>query len=348
MSHIPKVMMVGSAEESAGGVSTVIKLMKKMPVWEKYQCYWLGTQIQSGRWTKIRYALSAYLKSFFIMNKYDIIHFHTVPNISMLIQFPVFLFAKLYRKKIILHLHVCNQLAMEEYKSYKLAHWCMKKSDMIVLLANKAKRLLDENWKDINTSRCVIYNPCNDVASIPYSQHEKTILYAGRFTENKCGWLLIKAFSLIKNKYPEWKLNILGDGPEKAKYINLIKENELEDFVDMPGFLHGDELIRYYQKAGIYAMTSHYEGLPMVVVDAWSYGVPVISTRVGGLTDMIIEDKNGCFFSFDDAKEMSEKLERLMSNYDLREYMSKYSKNFSEQFSLNNISHSLDNLYKKI
>lgn len=61
---------------------------------------------------------------FFTIWKYNIIHFHAVPDISLIVQLPVFLLAKFARKKIILHLHVGNQI--EEYKESRLFQYCMK------------------------------------------------------------------------------------------------------------------------------------------------------------------------------------------------------------------------------
>ena len=58
-----KVLMVGSAEQSGGGVASVLRLMKTMPFWKKYQCGWLGTQIQRGYGVKLWYALKAYVKA---------------------------------------------------------------------------------------------------------------------------------------------------------------------------------------------------------------------------------------------------------------------------------------------
>ena len=64
--------------------------MQKMPAWRKYRCHWLGTQIQAGKLTKIRYALTAYLWALFRIWGYDIVHFHTVSDrICLLIQMPV-------------------------------------------------------------------------------------------------------------------------------------------------------------------------------------------------------------------------------------------------------------------
>lgn len=344
-----KVLVVGSAEQSGGGVSTVIRLMKQMQMWKKYHCTWLGTQIQAGVTTKLWYAFKAYVKALFIIWRYDIVHFHTVPNVSMKIQLPVFFLAKIAGKKIVMHLHVCNQLAMPEYVDYSLAHWCLKKADFIVLLAYKAKELLDTYWKDINTKRCVVYNPCQDIDAIPYEKHKKTILYAGRFTDNKCGWLLIKAFNLLKDKYPEWTLQLLGDGEEKYIYQQLIEEYGLKDRVEMPGFVYGEDLARYYRMAGIYGMTSHYEGVPMVVIDAWSYGVPVVSTPVGGLPEMLVEDKNGCVYDFDDYEGLAKKLDHLMGNFELRKQMSEYCKEFAvSHFSMDTINEKWEKLYNDI
>lgn len=70
-----------------------------MPVWEKYSCYWLGTQIQRGLLWKLWYAVKAAIVAPLIMWRYDIVHFHMVPGITLLIQLPELLVAKLYGKK---------------------------------------------------------------------------------------------------------------------------------------------------------------------------------------------------------------------------------------------------------
>lgn len=107
---MPKVMMIGTSENSGGGISSVIRLIKKMPVWEKYSCYWLGTQIQQSLFWKLWYAVRAAVVSPLIMWRYDIIHFHMVPGITLLIQLPELLIAKLYGKKVIMEVHIGNQL----------------------------------------------------------------------------------------------------------------------------------------------------------------------------------------------------------------------------------------------
>ena len=69
-----RVLVVGSAEESRGGVAEAIRMMKKMPVWEQYHCFWLGTQIQRNYAWKLWYAVKANVMALFIIWRYDIIH----------------------------------------------------------------------------------------------------------------------------------------------------------------------------------------------------------------------------------------------------------------------------------
>ena len=345
-----RVLIVGSAEKSAGGVASVIRLMKKMPVWEEFHCYWLGTQIQRNYAWKLWYALKAYFAALFIIWRYDIVHFHTVPDsICLVIQLPVFLLALLGRKKIILHLHVGNQLEREQEQKNKLFRWCMMKADVIVLLAHRFENILKELYEEITTPTVVIYNPCDKVSPIPYYQHNKTILYAGAFTHNKAVDVLIDAFSIVHKKHPDWRLQLLGSGSEERLYRKKIKDYHIEKNVEMPGYLTGKAKSIFFQKAGIYTMCSYLEGLPMVVIEAWSYGVPVVSTPVGGLSELLSEGNNCFSFDFGSVDELAKKLDLLMGNYEMREKMSAFSIDFAAQnFSMNVINNHLLKLYKQL
>lgn len=345
-----RVILIGSAEQSGGGVSSVLKLMKKMPVWEKYSCYWLGTQIQAGKWTKLWYAIKAYVIAFFIIRRYDIVHFHTVPNISMKIQLPVFLLAKLWHKKVVLHLHCGNQLTWMKYRKSKIAHWCMKKSHHIILLSKIFEEYLDEYWSDIKTPRSVIYNACEDVIALPYNQHENYILMAGAINWNKACDTLVSAFARIHIKYPDWKVVLLGSGPDEQKIKELIKKEGIENKVIMPGYLFGEDVKKYFRTAGIYCMSSKVEGFPMVVLEAWAYGVPVVTTPVGGLPDVIEDGKNCMVFSdYKNDKMLALKLEQLITNIKLRTELSEYSQAFGRKhFSMRTINNEIDNFYKTL
>lgn len=342
-----KVMMVGSAEKSNGGVASAIKVIKKMSCWKEFSCYWLGTQIQGKYLLKLKYCISAYIISLFKIWKYNIIHFHTVPDrICLIIQLPVFLLALLGKKKIIMHIHMGNQL--EEHTNNALFIWCLKHSNLIILLAKKWEYKFKEWYPNISTPTTTLYNAYEPVEAIPYKNRDKTILLAANLNENKGYGILLKAFQRIHHDFPDWKVIILGDGEiEKAK--KMAHEFGIQDKTIFTGYLTGEEKIKYFQKASIYCMSSYQEGFPMVVLEAWSYGIPVVTTPVGGLPDVIEEEKNACVFNFGDDIMLAQKLQNLICNPLQRETMSIYSiKYVNEHFSIMKTDEQLHNIYINI
>lgn len=364
-----RVMMVGSAEESGGGVSSVIKLMKKMPVWEEYSCYWLGTQIQRNYLWKLWYAVKAAVMAFFILWRYSIVHMHTTPDrLGLLIQLPILLWAKCLGKKVILHLHVGNQLRS---KKNPLFTFCLKRADRIVLLAKKWERLFAEYYPEVDVKTTVVYNPVEDVdlfvierecpqmirkLGVNYfgrymDQKEKRIMMAAWYNDNKAPDVLLKAIkSLTVNGYwlTGWKVDMLGNG-EVERFKQMAEEMGLSDIVSFPGYVTGKEREEYFRKVSIYCMCSYEEGFPMVVLESWMYGINVVTTPVGGLPDVIEEGKNCLTFDFGDDEGLARQLKLLMENEDRRREMSEYSRKFVyDNFSLEKINKNLDNLYKEV
>lgn len=353
-----RVMMVGSAEQSAGGVSSVIKLMKKMPAWEKYSCYWLGTQIQRNYLWKLWYALKAAVIAPLIMWRYDIIHFHNATDrIGLLVQMPEFLIALLYGKKIVYELHVGNQL--NDNTNNGLLKLCLKKSDRIVLLSKKWEGLFHELFPDINVPTSVLYNACDTSKSAEMSDcsREKLIIMAAYFCENKGADVLLRSikrlsFTLTNKEETHpldgWKVVLMGNG-EVEKYRMMAEELGVSEYVSFPGYLTGKEKEDVWQKASIYCMCSYNEGFPMVVLEAWTYGICVVTTPVGGLPDVIEEGKNCLTFDFGDDEGLARQLRVLMDDEKMRSAMGKYSREVVKKlFSLEKINEDLYKLYKEV
>lgn len=347
-----KVMMVGSAEQSGGGVSTVLKLMKQMPFWKKYNCFWLGTQIQRNYLWKLWYALKSNILACFIIWRYDIIHFHTVPDFNcMLIQLPVFLLSRLTRKKIIMHVHVGNQLA--NHVDNRFFIWLLTHSSGIVFLAEKWKTFFMEHYVTRHVNKRfprleVVYNACEMTPCIPFENKEKIIIMAVYFCENKAPDLLLKAWSKLKTEYPDWHIWLLGNG-NVSYYKSMADEMNISDSVSFTGYLTGKERELFFRKASIYCMCSYMEGFPMVVLESWMYGLNVVTTPVGGLPDVIEDGKNCLVFDFGDSDSLADKLRMLIDDVELRKSMADYSRMFVEKrFSPETINISIDSLYKSL
>lgn len=339
--------MVGSAEKSAGGVASVIRLMRKMPVWNRYSCRWYGTQIQRNYLWKAWYAIRAAILAPFVFPAYDIVHIHTVPNhLGLIIQMPELLLAKLLRKKVIIEVHVGNQLF--DNTSNRLFKWTLRKADLILLLAYKWQTVFMELYPDVHVPTRVLYNACDVVSNATFEEKEKSIIMAVYFNDNKAADILLKAWVRLKDKYPEWHLTLMGNG-EVERFRKMAADLGLSGCVSFPGYVTGQEKNSIWRKASIYCMCSYNEGFPMVVLEAWAYGISVITTPVGGLPDVIEDGRNCLTIPFGGVDEMVVQLERLIDDDTLRKQMGEYSKFFvGRHFSLDAISEDLDDIYKHV
>lgn len=342
-----RVMMVGSAEQSGGGVASVIRLMTKMPFWEERQCYWLGTQIQRSYAWKLWYALKAAVVAPLIMWKYGIVHFHTVPDVlGLIIQMPELLTAKIYGKKVVVEVHVGNQL--NDNAENGLFKWVLRRADKVVFLAKRWERLFKEKYSDMDVETAVLYNACDYVEEVPMAEKEKSIIMAAYFNDNKAPDILLKAWKKIKDRYPDWKVTMMGNG-EVERFKRMAHEMGLDDSVTFTGYITGKRKESVWRKASIYCMCSYNEGFPMVVLEAWAHGLAVVSTPVGGLPDVIEEGRNCLTFPFGDADALANKLSGLIEDEKLRWEMAEYGKDFVKRsFSLESVNREIEGIYNSI
>jgi glycosyltransferase involved in cell wall biosynthesis len=340
-----KVLVVGSAEKSRGGVASVIRLMKKMPVWQEDGCYWLGTQIQRNYAWKLWYAVEANVLALFIIWRYDIVHFHTVPDRqSLIIQLPIFLLARLGRKRIIMHIHMGNQL--KDHTQNRLFKWCLHRADLIILLAKKWQTLFQEQYADIKTPTTVLYNACEEVPEIPFEEKENIIIMAALFNDNKAPDLLLKAWQQIGSHYPDWKILMLGNG-EVERFRKMAAEMGLADSVTFTGYVTGKEKENIFRRASICCVCSYEEGFPLVVLESWAYGICVITTPVGGLPEVLEDDRNALVFDFGDWQQLANHLDRLISNTELRRSMAEYAhQSVTDRFSPESFNAQLKGIYQ--
>lgn len=149
----------------------------------------------------------------------------------------------------------------------------------------------------------------------------KNIISISRLHEGKKIDELIDIFSKIKDETA--KLYIIGDGDEKANIEKKIADLNLQNRIIMTGYLNKEEQIKYLQESSIFAMTSVSEGLPMVLLEAMSFGIPCIAYKTqSGVCD-IINETNGFVIENRNESEYIEKLNNLLEDEELRHKLSK-------------------------
>ncbi len=147
--------------------------------------------------------------------------------------------------------------------------------------------------------------------------------------------MLLRAFKRFSADY-DYKLYIVGDGPDKAKYESYVKENGLEDKVIMPG---KQNVLPYLNKAKFFVLSSYFEGMPNSLIEAMAVGLPCISTDCsgGGAAALIRDGENGLLVPSDDEDAMVQAMKKLADSSELRIKLANEAHKINETLEFNKI-----------
>ena len=210
------------------------------------------------------------------------------------------------------------------------------KSDIVVLLSKEYVKELNFFIQPHVANNIVnIGNPCSFHINKYQTKKNNTILYVGRIDiYQKQVDLLLYIWDRICRIRPNWKLQIIGDGPDMGYLKKIYSELSLIN-VEFLGFC---EPQNYYINSSILCMTSAFEGFPMVLPEAMYYGcVPIVFESFSSIKEIIDHGKNGLLVSPFDIEEYVNKLLLIMDNKELRDNMAAEALRKSKEFSISNI-----------
>lgn len=182
----------------------------------------------------------------------------------------------------------------------------------------------------------VVYIP-NFIEKIPTTKstlQNKQLISVGRLDKVKGFDVLIDIFNVFQKKHPDWKLHIVGDGLEKVNLQNKIEELCLEEKICLCGNKGQDELKEEYLKSSIFLMTSFSESFGLVLIEAASYGLPLIAfDSAQGAKEIIENNKNGFLISNRNSEIFVNKICELVEESGKKEKFSNESLESSKNFS---------------
>lgn len=187
----------------------------------------------------------------------------------------------------------------------------------------------------------VVYIP-NFIEKIPDKKsnlQNKQLISVGRLDKIKGFDDLIDIFNLFQETHPDWILHIVGDGPEKQNLQNKTNELHLENKIFLCGTKLSDELEKEYLNSSIYLMTSFSESFGLVLVEAASFGLPLIAfDSAQGAREIIENNKNGFLIPNRDKKQFAKKIDEIINNFEKQKDLSENSLIIANKFSKDNIS----------
>ena len=172
------------------------------------------------------------------------------------------------------------------------------------------------------------------------------IAIVGRLVPLKGHRFLIEALSMISEEFPDAGILVVGEGEEEAALKKLVEGRGLLDRVIFLGLRRDvPEILRAVE---ILAMPSSREGLPIVLLEAMAASLPVVVTRVGGIPEVVTEEKTGLFVSQDPAS-IASALRRLLSDPDLARLLGRQARRLiEERYDIRTVARRYEELYRKV
>lgn len=189
------------------------------------------------------------------------------------------------------------------------------KLDALVLLTQHDA----DSWTGI-AKTVVIPNSLPFYPSISSTCDNKQAIYVGRFNEQKGLEYLVDTWAKVYRLHPDWTLHLYGDGEQKGMIEHLISEAKLENVV----IIHQPtpQIMDRYLESSIFVLTSRFEGLPMVIIEAMACGLPIVSFNCPwGPADIIKNKEDGFLVEYLNTDEEAEKICQLIEDPQLRKTM---------------------------
>jgi glycosyltransferase involved in cell wall biosynthesis len=151
------------------------------------------------------------------------------------------------------------------------------------------------------------------------------VLTVGRLSREKAQSDLLVAFKQLLDQYPDLpaRLVVVGDGPERAKLETTVNGLGIKERVNFTGQV--SDVMTYYALAGVFALPSHSEGSPIVVLEAMAANVPIVATAVGGVPEILVHNESALLVPPSNPTAMAEAIALIWKDKELAERLTRAS-----------------------
>ena len=174
------------------------------------------------------------------------------------------------------------------------------------------------------------------------------ILFLARIERSKGIYEAVDAYRLLRREFPFLSLTVAGDGSELPAIRNLVADQKLPG-VSFAGFVTGAQKLSLLHSANAYLFPSHFEGLPLSVLEAMACGLPVVASAVGGLRDFFVDGQMGFLSDDQNPETLCRLLRRLILNADLCSTIGRFNRAYaSEHFGARRVALGIDAVYRRV
>ena len=324
LKQMRKILYISPSLHVKGGISSAIKNYLRSDLVKHHHIYLVASHVDGRKWLKLLRAIIGLLETLYYLSfkSLDIIHVHCGNIISFKRKYFYIKLVKCFNRKIIFHHHGGSLIEQYEMTSekwrYRISHTLENVNAVICLSENWKKSLLKlapaSNIK-------VITNGIN--LPEPFKKNSSIFIrltFLGHIVEKKGIFDLLKVVKELINNGFYVKLMIGGIGDIRRLNVEL-NQLSISDNVKFIGWISDKDRDALLRQTDIFVLPSYAEAMPMSILEAMAYAVPVVSTFVGGIPELVLDGKTGFLVRPGDLDDMYRKITNLIEDGDLREKM---------------------------
>lgn len=353
-----RVVTVGNAPSVKGGITSVIsQIMSHNWKEQNVQMDFISTFEGGSAARKIL----AFIKGYTLLQKkcrnrsVDVVHIHMSQNGSFTRKYYIHKLCKKYGIPDIIHLHSSGFVGF-----YEEADESKKKKIRELLTDCGCVVALGKEWEQrvkriAPNAKVQVMNNTIHISQTHTNQDVDCVgfLFLGVLVKRKGVIDLLEAINTLKNEavLQEGKavFNIGGTGECEAVLREYVSRNELNTYVNFLGWVAGEEKVKQLQSNQVLVLPSYDEGLPIAILEAISFGMPVVATNVGSVAEAVHDGENGFLYEAGDVNALSEALRNMIVSADLRKNMAIASRTLAEEcFSDEKYFDQLRNIYSQL
>lgn len=263
--------------------------------------------------------------------RFDVIHMNPSLNLrSVFKEFPLLIMFYLfgYSGRVLIFIHgweqdFFNSIAEKKWAAAVFAN-LINWSGTVLVLSEKFRKCLLGIGVEGDTVRTIttMVNLSELPPALKGGKQCRTILYLSRLIREKGVYETVEAFSRLTSRFPDLKLIMAGEGPERAGLEKMIAVKGLSN-VELPGYIRGREKFEALEKSCIFLLPTRYgEGCPVALLEAMGAGLVPVVTDAGGITEIIQPGKNAVLIPEVSAEALENAVETLVSDPGAIERMS--------------------------
>ena len=326
-----KICMVVPSFDAKGGIASVVSGYRGSELENRYRIRYVQTYCDGNKWNKLCKAVAAY--AVFIKEllfwKPDAVHIHSSFGASFYRKLPFIYLADFCGIPVVNHIHgseIDRFYRKTSDKEKRLKRKTFGKCAKIIALSEHWREQFSEFANKEKIDVIANYSTLQDVRT-ETRENTKNVLFLGFLSELKGCFDIPEIAHIVKQQVGNVRFVLAGSGSETdlQEIRKRAQQWDVEDNLIFPGWVRRDEKDQLLREASIYFLPSYTEGMPMSVLEAMGYHLPIVSTNVGGIPTLVKNGQNGYLYEPGDVQGMAGAITAILLDADKQMHMGEAS-----------------------